>query len=51
MAVARSTNRVRLMIIFNIDFTNYGEDPQAGFAMIRPGNVCLACATIAANMP
>lgn len=51
VAVARSTNRVRLMIIFNIDFTNYGEDPQAGFAMIRPGNVCLACATIAANMP
>ncbi|PJF35295.1 MAG: hypothetical protein CUN49_11305 [Candidatus Thermofonsia Clade 1 bacterium] len=49
--VARNTNRVRLLIVFNIDFTTYGDDPQAGYAIIRPGNICLACATIAANAP
>jgi LysM repeat protein len=49
--VARNTGRVRLLIVFNIDFTNYGDDPQAGYAIIRPGNICLACATIAANAP
>jgi murein DD-endopeptidase MepM/ murein hydrolase activator NlpD len=51
VALARNNGRVRLMIVFNIDFTDYGEDPQAGYAIIRPGNVCLACATIAAAMP
>ncbi len=50
--VARNTGRVRLLIVFNIDFTNYdSDDPQAGYAIIRPGNICLACATIAANAP
>ncbi len=41
--IARSSGRVRLMIIWNVDFTNYGEDPMAGYAMIRPGNICPAC--------
>lgn len=49
--VARNSGRVRLLIVFNIDFTTYGDDPQAGYAIIRPGNICLACATIAANAP
>ncbi len=48
---ARNSGRVRLVIVFNVDFTTYGDDPQAGYAMIRPGNICLACATIAANAP
>jgi hypothetical protein len=43
---ASSTGRVRLMIVFNVDFTFYGEDPQAGFAMIRPGGGCPACDTL-----
>lgn len=34
---------VRLMIIWNVNFTNYGEDPMAGFAIIRPGGGCPAC--------
>ncbi|MBE2193402.1 MAG: LysM peptidoglycan-binding domain-containing protein [Anaerolinea sp.] len=52
VAFLRSTGRVRLMIIFNIDFTRYDqEDPQAGYAIIRPGNVCIACATLSAAMP
>ncbi|MBX3084970.1 MAG: SH3 domain-containing protein [Anaerolineae bacterium] len=40
---ASGTGRVRLMIVFNVDFTYYGEDPQAGYAIIRPGGGCPAC--------
>jgi uncharacterized protein YraI len=45
--LARNSGRVRLMIVFNVDLTFYGEDPQAGFAIIRPGGACPACATLA----
>ncbi|MDX1992481.1 MAG: hypothetical protein SF029_08830 [bacterium] len=38
---------VRLMIIWNVDFDNFEEDPQAGFAMIRPDGTCPACDAIA----
>lgn len=38
---------VELFIIWNIDFDNYGADPQAGYAIIRPDGSCPACNTIA----
>lgn len=38
-----SRRNVRLMIIWNVNFTNYGEDPMAGYAIIRPGGGCPAC--------
>ncbi len=41
--LASNSGRVRLMIVFNVDFTGYGADPQAGYAMIRPGGGCPAC--------
>lgn len=41
--LARNSGRVRLLIVWNIDFTNYGSDPMAGFALIRPGGDCPAC--------
>jgi len=44
---ASNSGRVRLMIVFNVDFTYYGEDPQAGYAIIRPGGGCPACETLA----
>lgn len=44
---ASQSGRVRLMIIFNVDFTYYGEDPQGGYAIIRPGGGCPACETLA----
>jgi hypothetical protein len=47
-ALAASTSgRVRLMIIFNVDFSYYGADPQAGYAMIRVGGGCPACDALA----
>ncbi len=39
---------VELIIVWNIDFENYGDDPQAGYAIIRPDGSCPACQTIAA---
>lgn len=51
VSLARTSGRVRLLVVFNIDFTTYtANDPQAGYAIIRPGNVCISCATIAAAM-
>lgn len=45
--LARSSGVVRLFIVWNVDFTQYGDDPQGGYAMIRPGGGCPACAAIA----
>ncbi len=47
-AIASQSGKVRLMIIWNVDFTNYGADPMAGYAMIRPGGGCPACDALAA---
>jgi hypothetical protein len=41
------SGRVRLMIIFNVDFSYWGTDPQAGYAIIRQGGVCPACDALA----
>lgn len=41
--MARRSGRVKVLIIWNVDFANYDADPMAGFAMIRPGGVCPAC--------
>lgn len=39
---------VRLVIIWNMDFDSYGDDPQAGYAIIRPDGTCPACMALAA---
>jgi hypothetical protein len=38
-----NTGMVRCIIVWNIDFSRYGYDPQDGFAIIRPGGGCPAC--------
>ena len=45
--LARNSGRVRLFIIWNVDFTEYGADPMAGYAMIRPDGSCPACEALA----
>ncbi|MBL8117685.1 MAG: LysM peptidoglycan-binding domain-containing protein [Anaerolineae bacterium] len=50
VTLARNSRRVRLFIIWNVDSTNYGDDPQAGFAIIRPNNTCSSCVTLGAAM-
>src|SRR5690606_18630759 len=47
-ALASQSGRVRLMIIWNVDFSLYGSDPQAGYAIVRPGGGCPACDAMAA---
>jgi uncharacterized protein YraI len=46
VSIAARSGRVRLMIIWNINFTNYDSDPMAGFAIIRPDGSCPACAAL-----
>ncbi|RME36221.1 MAG: hypothetical protein D6793_06125, partial [Thermoflexia bacterium] len=41
--LARESGIVRAIIIWNIDFMRYHDDPQDGFAIIRPGGACPAC--------
>lgn len=49
-SLSRQTGRIRMMIVFNVDFTVWGDDPQAGFAIVRPGGQCLACLTLGGVM-
>jgi hypothetical protein len=42
-SLSASSGKVRMLIVFNVDFTVYGDDPQGGYAMIRPGGDCPAC--------
>lgn len=42
-AISANSGKVRLMIIWNADFTRYDSDPMAGYAIIRPDGSCPAC--------
>ncbi len=46
--LSKNQGKVRLMIVFNVDLTLWGSDPQAGYAIIRPNNTCPACDSIRA---
>jgi len=41
---------VRLMIVWNVDATGFGDDPQAGYAIVRPGGACPACGALRSAM-
>lgn len=47
-SIAANSGRVRMFIVFNMDFTYYDPngDPQAGYAMVRPDGSCPACDTL-----
>jgi hypothetical protein len=50
-SLAGNSGQVRMMIVFNVDFTHYSDDPQAGYAMRRPDGSCPACAALGAVVP
>ena len=50
VSLAGNSGKVRMVIVFNVDFTHWGDDPQAGFAMLRPDGSCPACGTLAGAM-
>lgn len=46
-ALASQSGQVRLFIVWNVDLTHYGADPQAGYAIVRPDGSCPACDALA----
>lgn len=48
--LAQQSGRVRLLVVWNVNATVYGVDPQAGYAIIRPDNSCAACDALAGVM-
>ncbi|MBD3203109.1 hypothetical protein GF327_02355 [Candidatus Woesearchaeota archaeon] len=41
--ISLSSDNIEMIIIWNIDFTEFRQDPMAGYAIIRPGGTCPAC--------
>ena len=46
----RGSGYVRLYIVWNVDATYYAADPQAGYAIVRPGGGCPACDSLRVAM-
>lgn len=49
-SLSASSGKVRLLIVFNVDFTYYADDPQAGYAMVRPDGSCPSCTLLGTVM-
>jgi hypothetical protein len=45
-SLSAGSGKVRMMIVWNVDSTTWTSDPQAGYAIIRPGGGCPACETL-----
>ncbi|MDW8325844.1 MAG: LysM peptidoglycan-binding domain-containing protein [Anaerolineales bacterium] len=41
--LAKNSGVVRLMIVWNVDFRRYDDDPMGGYAIVRPDGSCPAC--------
>lgn len=50
VTLSRNNGRIRMVIIWNVDFTRYDDDPMAGYAIIRPDGQCRACVILGAAM-
>jgi LysM repeat protein len=50
VSLARGDSRVRMLIVWNMNFSQYEGDPQAGYAIIRPDGNCYACDNIRAAL-
>lgn len=44
--LARNTDMVHAIIIWNVNFRRYGYDPQDGYAIVRLDDSCPACETL-----
>jgi hypothetical protein len=49
-SIAAQRGNVRLMIVWNINFTRWDSDPMGGYAIIRPGGACPACDALGSVM-
>jgi hypothetical protein len=43
---AAQSGQVRLMIIWNVNFSRWDSDPMGGYAIIRPDTTCPACTAL-----
>lgn len=48
--VTRGSGYVSMLIVWNVNFTASGADPQGGYAIVRPGGGCPACSSLRAAM-
>jgi hypothetical protein len=44
--ISQELGYVSLVIVWNVDFTRWDDDPQGGYAIIRPDGTCPACAAL-----
>ncbi len=49
--MSKQSRQVRLLIVWNFDFTYWGDDPMAGYAIVRPDGSCPACRALDDVMP
>jgi len=49
--MAKGGSAIRFVIVFNVDYTDYGADPKAGYAIIRADGNCPACDALDAVLP
>ena len=42
----RGSGFVRMLIVWNVDATFFGADPQGGYAIVRPNGSCPSCDTL-----
>jgi hypothetical protein len=47
ITIAGDNGQIGLIIVWNINYTRFDDDPQGGYAIIRPDGTCPACQTIA----
>lgn len=45
-SLAANSGKVRMLIVWNVDSTTWGNDPQAGYAIIRKDGSCPACGSL-----
>jgi len=48
--LSRDSGKVKMMIVWNIDFRQFNDDPQSAFSIFRPNGECRACGPIKAAM-
>ncbi len=49
-SMAAGRGDIRIMILWNVNFTRWDSDPMGGYAIIRPDGSCIACDALGAVM-
>jgi LysM repeat protein len=47
VTASRASGKVRLLIVWNVNFTSAAPDPSGMYAIVRPGGGCPACSNLA----